>query len=778
MTKRTVAIFLFVVLITPSSVLVWEAAAVEQAAAEQEAVEQAAVEQAAVEQEAVEQEHASDVLGPFITSIDESTWSVEWTSVQPSIGFVEVGREKSALRRIPAQRPLTVSHHILIHDLPRDQIHKLRVGSTDATGKTLQTRLYDFDTMLHYPPPRDAAIDSAAGPADDIYRQTANLAIQSAGVQQGYAFVIDGTGDLARELAARSRLQIVVVQPDAAIAARAREKLHDAGLYGTRVTVQTRALDQMSYGPFLANIVIGDPIRWNQTLGKVGSKSLYEILKPAGGLMLVGGAQARGANATSWSEAAAESWCGQILAAADQTEFQDREFGQFLVVRRGKLPGTGEWTHQYALPDNTSCSQDDIIRGDLSVLWWGRPGPRPMPDRGPRNPAPVSANGRLYVQGNRTLFGIDSYNGTILWFQQIPSMRRANIPRDGSNMVASDDFLYLAIYGHCVGFAGQTGERELTFAVPGDAAGNERQFNWGLVACHGQTLFGSAVKRGAQYLGDDGEWYEDFENGQIARVTSASVFALNRHTGKLLWQYGQGAVINSTFSLDDKAVYFVESRNRQAVESKQGRMLSEVQSDQYLVALDVQTGDLLWDKPVDLSQCEFMTYMSVAKDTLIVAGTDQQKRFHTFAFSALSGSQLWHHTAQTNKTHHSGHLSHPLVINERVFVNKMTFDLKTGDVLDKDLGFDWHGCGVTSASLHSIFRRFEYHGMLDLDTNKRTEFLGVRSGCWLSIIPSGGTVLAPETSAGCFCTHAVQTSLAYVPRHLLPSASQEAPSSE
>ncbi len=716
-----------------------------------------------------EQSEPSQVLGPFITSRDMTSWSVEWTTDQASVGSVEVGPTKSELHRVPEQGSPTTSHHVLINDLPRDRIHKLRVGGTTDSGEKFHTRLYDFDTMLHYPPPRGVDIDSNAVASHGIYGQAADLAIQSAGVQRGYAFVIDGTGDLARELAARSRLQVVVVQPDATIAASAREKLHDARLYGTRVTVQSRLLDKMSYGPFLANIVMSDPVRWRQTRNKVDCQALYDILKPAGGVMIVGGSNSNDTDRKPWSQPAAETWCQHSVVGTDRTEWQDREFGQFLVVQRGKLPGAGEWTHQYGLPDNTSCSQDDLIRGDLSVLWWGRPGPRPMPDRGPRNPAPVSANGRLYVQGNRTLFGIDSYNGTILWFQQIPSMRRANIPRDGSNMVATDDFLYLALHGHCIGIAGQTGKRELTFAVPNDAAGDERQFNWGLVACHGQTLFGSAVKRGSQYLGDDGEWYEDFDNGQISRVTSARLFALERHTGKMLWQHDQGAIINSTFSLDDKAVYFVESRSKQAMESDEGRMLSEVQRDQYLVALDIRTGELLWDKAVDLSQCEYMTYMSVANDTLIVAGTDQKKRFHTFAFGALSGSQLWHHTAQTHKTHHSGHLSHPLVINEKVYVNKQTLDLKTGRVVDEDLDFNWHGCGITSASLHTIFRRFEYHGMLDLETNKRTEFLGVRSGCWLSIIPSGGTVLAPETSAGCSCTHAVQTSLAYVPRHLLPN---------
>ena len=33
-----------------------------------------------------------------------------------------------------------------------------------------------------------------------------------------------------------------------------------------------------------------------------------------------------------------------------------------------------------------------------------------------------------------------------------------------------------------------------------------------------------------------------------------------------------------------------------------------------------------------------------------------------------------------------------------------------------------------------------------------------------SPIPGGGLLLAPETSAGCSCGHALQTSIAYVPK--------------
>ena len=116
----------------------------------------------------------------------------------------------------------------------------------------------------------------------------------------------------------------------------------------------------------------------------------------------------------------------------------------------------------------------------------------PMPDRGARNPAPLSANGRLFVMGERVLFGIDAYNGTILWCLSVPAIRRSNMPRDSSNMVASDDYLYLASGGHCQGIDAQRGEPDLLFQLVENreaiAATGERLYDWGYLACVGDTL--------------------------------------------------------------------------------------------------------------------------------------------------------------------------------------------------------------------------------------------------------------------------------------------------
>ena len=184
------------------------------------------------------------------------------------------------------------------------------------------------------------------------------------------------------------------------------------------------------------------------------------------------------------------------------------------------------------------------------------------------------------------------------------------------------------------------------------------------------------------------------------------------------------------------------------------------------MALDAATGKKLWEKPFDFSRCRYVTYMTHSKDTLLITGTDSDSVFHSYAFDARDGAELWTHQAKELKGHHTGQLAHPTIVGDRVYFNKHTYVLRTGEVLGVH-NFDWHGCGVMSASNHTVFSRYEYHGMLDLATNKRTEFLGIRSGCWLSLIPSGGLLLAPETSAGCSCGHSLQTSIAFVPQKII-----------
>ncbi|MEC9352751.1 MAG: PQQ-binding-like beta-propeller repeat protein, partial [Planctomycetota bacterium] len=528
---------------------------------------------------------------------------------------------------------------------------------------------------------------------------------------------------------------------------KSRAAMDSAGLYGSRVSIH-QSEGALPYGPYFANIICSDSLLRTGILPE-DAAGTYRLLRPCGGVLAFGHLAK-----PALLQAKLRSWLklgggGEELKAA----------GRLWVHTRKTLPGAGDWTHQYGVPDNSACNYDERVGGKLKVQWWGRPGPRAMADRGPRNPAPVSANGRLFVQGLRVLFGIDAYNGTILWSKQMPTMRRANMPRGGSNMVATDDILYVALQSQCAGFDAQTGKLVLKADLPASA---DDGLEWGYLAASGDKLVGSTTRKGGNYLGDGGQWFEDFKKEETAKVVSDGLFVLDRKTGKKRWSRQQGVVINSTITVSKGVVYFVESRNPAAKKSRQGRLQNEIRTEQYIVALNLDSGSFLWDKKADFSNCEFTTYMSHHGDTLLVAGTDKSKNYHTYAFDTAGRKPLWEHHTKTRKTHHSGHLMHPVIIDDKVFLNKHTFSLRSGEVLKVD-PFDYHGCGTMSASARAIFHRFEYHGMLDLETGKRTEFTGVRGNCWLGQIPAGGLLLAPESGAGCSCTHAIQTSMAFVP---------------
>lgn len=685
-----------------------------------------------------------EIHGPFTEFVAPGKVKIEWDTQLPTSSKLRFGLDMTEAREFQSDKPGT-HHEFIVDQVQREVVYRFQIGGTSEDGREIMTEAYRFDSHLNYLPAQAVATQSFsdAGTSEQLASATNSVIAEAAKLGRGYAMVVGATsGNLAWELASRTDLNVIVIEPDADKANSIRRKLADTGLYGTRISVHQQDIGEIEYGPFLANLIVSESMLESGEL-PASIESIYRSLRPAGGTVVLGSATSdwQPPQSTAWSSVSPNSY--------------------LKVHRRGRLPNTGEWTHQYASADNSACSKDDQIRGELMVQWWGRPGARPMPDRGNRNPPPVSANGRLYIQGNRTLFGLDAYNGTILWAKQIPTMRRANMPRDGSNMVAADDHVCVAIQGKCVAFDGQTGERKRDFEVPEELA--LRAYDWGYVSRIESQLFGSTVRRGSSYLGDKGEWYEGAGAKDTAKVTSDGFFSVNAYSGETDWTYSNGAIINSTITIAGGRVFFVESRNDAVQESASGRMSKEIMKDQVLVCLDAITGAIIWEKPYDFSSCQYVAYMTHGNNTVLVTGTDQKNVFHTFAFDATNGKELWKHDAPMKKGHHTGQLAHPTIVGDLVYFNKHTYELRTGKVLGVH-NFDWHGCGVMSASNHSVFSRYEYHGMLDLDTNKRTEFLGVRSGCWLSLIPSGGLLLAPETSAGCSCGHSIQTSLAYVPK--------------
>jgi outer membrane protein assembly factor BamB len=357
---------------------------------------------------------------------------------------------------------------------------------------------------------------------------------------------------------------------------------------------------------------------------------------------------------------------------------------------------------------------------------------------------------------------MDAYNGTILWSFQTPNVRRANMTRDSSNMVATDDYLYIIEGPRCYAVNAQTGERDKVFTVPRKVV-NGKQMDWGYLAAVGDQLIGTANERGANYLGDDGEWFEDLGDGDVGKVASHYAFAMDRHTGKVQWVDDQGVKANATMTIEGGRLFFAEAAPDAGATITNGRFIGKLPEKMTLRALDLKTGETQWSKPVDFSAYRFMLYLSAGDDKVLAVGSDEGKHYHAQAFNQSDGEVCWDRTEKDRKGHHSGHLQHPVIIGDKLYLNKMILSMHDGAIVREGL-LDRRGCSVMAAGANGIAYRNEFHSFWDLESDQRTEFLGIRGGCWLGPIPAGGMLLAPETSAGCSCTHAIQTSIGYVPK--------------
>ncbi|MFH1717186.1 MAG: PQQ-binding-like beta-propeller repeat protein [Planctomycetota bacterium] len=597
----------------------------------------------------------------------------------------------------------------------------------------------------------------------ELYAEAAELIIEQAGITKGYCLVLScGRGRLVYEIARRSELKIIGVEEDAGKVDAARKAIDKAGLCG-RVVIAHKDSKSLPYTKYFANLIVADQAL--QTGGSPFSHNeIFRMLRPYGGAvaLILPSSKFRQEQLKQWNQPSLGDW-------------KVHEASEFVVAlaRRGNLEGAGEWTHIYAEPGNTACSGDKLVKGNMAVQWFGQPGPEYMIDRHHRNIPPLFKDGRVFVPGDCVVFGVDAYNGTIEWKTDVPNSRRLGAFLDAGSMVVDAQLLYVAAEDKCYGFDVRTGRRDKTYEMPQLITSEPR--HWGYVAYSGNTLFGSGRRQGASYAetsyeADDSLWYRDMK-----LVVSDYLFALDKRSARLLWKYKDGLVLNTTITAGDGRMYFIETNSPKALADKLGRMPVKTLFDggkQNLVALDAGTGRLLFKKKLDVTYFEEPVYINYADDILLLSGSRLAAdlvRYHYRAFDARSGKVLWeadHGTSLATDGAHGEYNRHPTIIEDTVYAWPYAYNLRTGRKIE---GWEFdrrgHGCGGISASSQCLFWRGRNPWMYDLGQDGGPQQLTkvTRPGCWINIIPAGGLVLIPESSSGCTCGFALQTSLAFVP---------------
>jgi len=708
-------------------------------------------------------------VGPYAQFAGPFTAVIRWDTPVARDSIVEYWATESLGRRAKDTSTAT-SHEIVLNDLQYRTRYYYRVGYT--SGETeLFTDVYTFDNAINYSRLNCSDINSPY-PVDvfsSLYETAAEQIINQTSVKKGYCLVYGcGEGRLAFELAKRSDLIVVGVDTDSADISTATNRLMEAGVYGARIKVRkVDSLEDLRFTRYFFNLIVSDRlISEGQCAGS--ATEIFRLLRP-GGVAFLGQSIdcPHGLTKSELKEWLDEGGLTNIITLDDN--------GLWSKVIREPVADSAEWPRQYGNPDN-AANAGDTLEGatktsQMMIQWIGSPGADFGADRNPRMPAPVMAEGRLYHQGLDRILAMDSYNGAIYWSLEIPRLLRVNTPRDGGYVSADGDGLYIAVDDDCWFLDGDTGSRRKTYKLNDD--GRE----WGYVAVSGDKLYGSAQLDGAHYTniwgGSSTGWYDATSGDVTNKVCSKYVFAIDKDSGSRVWvdnRPERGVIINSTITLGGGRIYFVESRNTRVKEYPSGRIgIPELWSNQYIVALNQNTGTKLWEKAIDTEDGIVVFYMQYQDEKLFI--TSSGTRYNIYAYHATNGNFTWSQNHSWTKDNHGGHMQHPVITSNMICLEPNGYDLNTGEILTSSMGR--HGGCATYAGTDGAFI---YRGsggnvaMWDINSETVSTWSGIRPGCWLSTIPGGGMVLSPEGGGGCSCNGWLNTSVGFVNGKTIPTS--------
>ncbi|MCA9179702.1 MAG: PQQ-binding-like beta-propeller repeat protein [Planctomycetales bacterium] len=652
-------------------------------------------------------------------------------------------------------------------------------ASGDAPDKPAQ---HPGEAMAN-PYPRDELSEMYAKAAEEI--------LQRSGATQGFCLVLGAEqGRLAYEIAKRSELRVYGIEPDEQKIAVARRAMNAAKLHGRRVMMVHGDPDNMPFSNYFANLVVSDTALLTGKV-PVTHGGWARCVKPCGGVAMLGSAAAK----SSLDSAQRATLITHASADSVGTEVQPVE--STVAVVRGTLPGAGRWSHQYGDPANTMTSQDSRMKGGLGVLWYGDPGPSKMINRHEAAAAPLSTNGRMFIQGTDTIMCYDAYNGLFLWEVENKGALRTGVfnNEEPSNLAASDDALFVVVDDKCTEYDAATGKVRRVHQTP--ASPDKLPRVWGYVAVHNGKLYGTSTLR------------SDLEaalrrRGHTVKNTTDAIFAIDLKSGEQQWAYRGRNILHVTIAIGDGRVFFIDSsitkEEREELlrqDKSELKKLSPAEAQKkeaelkaldvrLAVAVDEASGELLWSKAVDVTDCSRvgigggeLTLMYHDGHVLICGAnanghywrqflTGQFDQRRLLVLESETGKKLW--SADANYRHR------PIIIDQQVLAEPWSFDLHSGEQRTRENPLTgeqtaWqfsrpgHHCGPITATPNMLFFRSGFTGYYDLYSDSGTShFAGHRLGCWVNAIPGNGLLMIPEASAGCVCQFSIASTIVMEPR--------------
>ena len=594
----------------------------------------------------------------------------------------------------------------------RQQVDGTARGLAFADGlltvSTTSGGVYCFGDATHQPQsavtleadPTAAAVADAA--ETEVSAAAASSILAASGVERGYCLVVGSEeGHLAYELVNQSPLKVYCVEADLEKVQRSRERFRKAGLYGTRVVVDYADLSLLPYPNYFANLIVSESLLRGK-LPPSDPKFVASHLKPVGGVICLLPAPGEGIEAE-------RQWLEGTGLLTEGATLETRE--GCAVLTRAALPGTDSWTHQHGNAANTSSTNDQRVQGGLSVLWYGDPGPSHMLNRHVGAVGPVSAGGRLFIQGEKTVMAYDAYNGEFQWEVANSGAIRTGVFNnyEPGNLVASEDRVYNVIDDTCLELDAATGDIMRKYVVPNPT--QDPHLQWGYLAYDDGILYGTSTRR---------ELVPPEERNLRGRPANSAasdrIFAYDTLTGGLLWEYEGKSIAHTAVAIGGGRVVFIDSsitpaereellqQDKTALRDLAGkeREIAEQRLKEYdvrrAVAIDARTGEELWSRAVDVTDCSGVgtgagqLAIMVHDGFVVLCGANANGHYwdqflsgefarrRLVVLSAETGDRLWARDA--NYRHR------PIVVGTRIIAEPWAFELATGAAGDANASAD------------------------------------------------------------------------------------------
>ncbi len=464
-----------------------------------------------------------------------------------------------------------------------------------------------------------------------------------------------------------------------------------------------------------------------------------------------------------------------------------------LLVREGPLSGAGKWTHNYGNIANTAKSDDRLVKLPLGILWFGGNSNLDVLPRHAHGPPEQVIGGRLFIEGMDCLSARDVYTGRVIWKKEFNNLENFGVYYDesyqdtptstnynqehipganirGTNYIVTTDLIYIIQGKSCHVLDVATGKTVNVINLPPEnpEEKNSSSQAWRYIGVYKDFLIaGSGFVAFSDLVGKEkrkkSKW-EDFD-----KSASKSLIVMNRYSGKVLWRinsrYGflhNGvAVGNGRMYCLDKLPPHIESQLQ-----RRGKVIPDLYR---LLALDIRTGEIIWEKKNNV----FGTFLSYSEEhDLLVQSTrpsrdtvmgEDGKRI--IVFKGNDGNIVWDRTFE--------YKTFPVLYNDKIITESGIFSLLTGEpvyrlhpLTGKKMQLTWkreYGCNYPIASENLLTFRSGAAGFFDIAGYGGTgNFGGFRSGCTANLVAADGVLNAPDYTRTCSCAYQNQTSLALV----------------